>query len=93
MSTLSVTEAKAQLNKLARLANANHERFFLTRNGVTETVLLSIDDLEGLEITLEVLSDSASVEAISRSLTEMDKGERGLSPQELQKQLPTPLND
>jgi antitoxin YefM len=74
MSTLSVSEAKARLNELARAAHAHHERFTLTRNGRPEAVLVSVDDLEGLELTLEVLADSASVTAIAESLAERAAG-------------------
>lgn len=53
-----------------RLTHAQHERFTLSRHGRPETVLLSVDDLEGLETTLEVLADAASVDAIAESLAE-----------------------
>jgi antitoxin YefM len=70
MTTLPVSEAKARLNELARLAHAQHERFTLTRNGRAEAVLLSVDDLEGLELTLEILSDQDSASAITEALAE-----------------------
>lgn len=70
MTTLPVSEAKARLNELARLAHAQHERFTLTRNGRPEAVLLSVDDLEGLELTLEILSDQDAVTAITQALAE-----------------------
>jgi prevent-host-death family protein len=79
MTTLPVSEAKARLNELARLAHASHERFTLTRNGRAEAVLLSVDDLEGLELTLEVLADQASVAAIAASLSELETGTPGAS--------------
>lgn len=83
MSTLSVSEAKARLNELARLAHGQHERFTLTRNGTPEAVLLSVDDLEGLETTVEVLADRASVAAIADALAEIERGERGVPPNQL----------
>lgn len=79
MATLSVSEAKARLNELARLAHSSHERFTLTRNGRAEAVLLSVDDLEGLELTLEVLADQTSVAAVSESLAELAAGTPGVS--------------
>lgn len=91
MTTLSVSEAKARLNELARLAHSEHERFVLTRNGRPEAVLLSVDDLEGLEITLEVLIDGASVAAITESLAEIERGERGIAPADLREELRRPL--
>jgi prevent-host-death family protein len=90
MTTLSVSEAKARLNELARVAHAEHERFVLTRNGQPEAVLLSVDDLEGLEITLEVLADGASVAAIAESLAEIGRGARGVAPADLREELRRP---
>jgi len=82
---MSVSEAKTRLNELARLAQAQHERFTLTRNGAPVAVLLSVDDLEGLEITVEALADSASVAAITEALAQVERGERGLTPDELRR--------
>ena len=83
MTILSVSEAKARLNELARLAHSQHERFTLTRNGTREAVLLSVDDLEGLETTLEVLADAASMATIAESLAAIGRGERGDAPGQL----------
>jgi antitoxin YefM len=91
MTTLSVSEAKARLNELARLAHSEHERFVLTRNGRPEAVLVSVDDLEGLELTLEVLVDGASVAAIAESLAEIERGSRGIAPADLREELRRPL--
>ncbi len=78
MTTLPVSEAKARLNELTRLVHGQHERFTLTRNGRPEAVLLSVDDLEGLELTLEILADQESVLAITESLAELEAGHVGV---------------
>ena len=54
-----------------------HERIVLTRNGEREVVLLSVDDLEGLEMTLEILGDTNAVVRISESLAALGRGEPG----------------
>lgn len=74
---IPLSEAKAQLSALARRVRQQHERITLTRNGEPEAVLLSVDDLEGLEMTLEILGDSKSVERISESLQALGRGEAG----------------
>jgi antitoxin YefM len=51
-----LSEAKARLSELVRRVRQQHERITLTRNGEPEAVLLSVDDLEGLEMTLEILA-------------------------------------
>jgi PHD/YefM family antitoxin component YafN of YafNO toxin-antitoxin module len=43
-----------------------------------EAVLLSVDDLEGLDMTLEILGDSESVARISESLAALGRGEPGV---------------
>jgi prevent-host-death family protein len=62
-----ISEAKAHLSDLARRVRLQHERITLTRNGEPEAVLVSVDDLEGLEMTLEILADSAAAGRILRS--------------------------
>ena len=80
--TLSATpvplsEAKAQLSELAGRVRQQHERIILTRNGEPEAVLLSVDDLEGLEMTLKILGDADTVARISESLAALGRGEPG----------------
>lgn len=73
-----ISEAKARLSELARRVREQHERITLTRNGEAEAVLLSVDDLEGLEMTLEILGDAKSVARISESLSALQRGETGV---------------
>jgi antitoxin YefM len=75
--SVSLYEAKARLSELARRARQHHERIMLTRNGEPEAVLLSVDDLESLEMTLEILGDTEAVARISESLTALERGEPG----------------
>jgi prevent-host-death family protein len=72
-----LSEAGARLSELARRVRQQHERIVLTRNGEPEVVLLSVDDLEGLEMTLEILGDTDAVARISESLAAVGRGEPG----------------
>lgn len=72
-----ISEAKARLSELARRVRQQHERITLTRNGEAEAILLSVDDLEGLEMTLEILADTDAVGRINESLTALGRGEAG----------------
>ena len=74
---MPLSEAKARLFELARRVRQQHERIVLTRNGEPEGVLLSVDDLEGLEMTLEILGDADAVALISESLAALGRGEPG----------------
>ena len=73
-----LSEAKARLSELARRVRLQHERITLTRNGEAEAVLLSVDDLEGLEMTLEILGDSDAVTRISESLAALGRASPAL---------------
>ena len=72
-----LSEAKARLSELARRVRQQHERIMLTRNGEPEAALLSVDDLEGLEMTLEILGDSEAVARISESLAAPGRSDPG----------------
>ena len=74
---VSLSEAKARLSELARRVHQQHERIVLTRNGQAEAVLLSVDDLEGLGMTLEILGDTTSTVRISESPAALGRGEPG----------------
>ena len=76
-TSVPLSDAKARLSELIRRVRQQHERIALTRNGEAEAVLLSVDDLEGLEMTLEILGDSEAVGRISESLAALGRGEPG----------------
>lgn len=75
---IPLSEAKARLSELARRVRTQHERITLTRNGEAEAVLLSIDDLEGMEMTLEILAEEATVARVLESLAAIESGEIGI---------------
>jgi len=72
--TLSLAEIKAHLSEIVDRVEHQHERIVLTRNGRPAAVLLSPEDLEALEDTLELLSDSKAMRAIRRAETHIDAG-------------------
>jgi antitoxin YefM len=77
-TSVPLSEAKAHLSELARRVRLQHERITLTRNGDAEAVLLSVDDLEGMEMTLEILGDGESAGRIAESLTALADGDEGV---------------
>lgn len=74
--TIPFTEAKAHLSDLVDRVLREHERFLLTRNGRPAAVLLSPDDLESLEETVDILQDRALLESIRKSRREAAQGKR-----------------
>lgn len=84
---LSLSDVKARLSELGRRVSEQHERITVTRNGEAQFVLVSVDDLEGLEITLEVLSDEGAVGRIAESLASLESGDPGATVAELRTDL------
>ncbi|MGD0085164.1 MAG: type II toxin-antitoxin system Phd/YefM family antitoxin [Acidimicrobiales bacterium] len=73
--TLPFSEVKAHLSELAERVEHQHERILVTRNGRPSFVLVSPDDLDSLEETLDILRDSELVESLKRSRAEAARGE------------------
>jgi prevent-host-death family protein len=74
--TLPFSEAKAHLSELADRVEQQHDRILVTRNGRPSFVLLSPDDLESLEETLDIIRDDELMESLRRSREEAAAGER-----------------
>lgn len=74
--TVPFTEAKAHLSELVDRTLREHERFIVTRNGVPAAVLVSPEDLESLEETVDILQDKALLESIRTSRREAAEGKR-----------------
>ena len=70
------SEAKAHLSELADRVEKEHERILVTRNGRPSFILVSADDLESLEESLDILRDPDLVSSIRRSQREAAKGKR-----------------
>src|SRR5659263_500773 len=64
MSTLPLSEVKARFSEIAEEVDRTHERVRVTRNGREYVVLISAEDLESLEATIELLSDSEAVDLL-----------------------------
>ena len=71
----SLAEAKAHLSELVARVGDQHERIIVTVHGRPTAVLLAVDDLESLEETISVLSDSAALRALGEADAELARGE------------------
>ena len=72
--TLPFSEVKAHLSEMADRVESQHDRILVTRNGRPSFILMSPDDLESLEETLDILSDPELVESIRISRQEAAEG-------------------
>jgi antitoxin YefM len=75
MKTLPLSDAKAHLSEIADEVIRTHERVTVTRNGRDAFVILSVEDLESIEATIELLTDPAAQARIVRAEAEIAAGE------------------
>jgi len=64
METLPLSDVRSTLSSIVERVEVTHERVTITRNGRPAAVLISPEDLEALEETLDVLSDPAAIEQL-----------------------------
>jgi antitoxin YefM len=73
-TTLPLATIKARLSEIVDRVEQQHDRVVLTRNGRPAAVLISPDDLEALEDTLELLSDPVAMEEIEAGRRDVAAG-------------------
>lgn len=61
------TEARGRLSELLDEVGRRHEHIVITRNGRPAGIILSPDEWEAIEETLEILQDDETMEALKRS--------------------------
>ena len=72
--TLPFSEVKARLSEMADRVERQRDRILVTRNGRPSFVLMSPDELESLEETLDIMSDPELVESLRTSIQEAAEG-------------------
>ena len=72
---MSLADVKNRLSEVVERLEREHGRVVITKHGRPAAVVLSIDDLEGLEETLEILSDKPLMRRIRKAQAEVDAGE------------------
>jgi antitoxin YefM len=71
---IPVTKAKIKLLDIIRKIESSDDTVAITKNGVPEAVLLSMNKFEGLVETLEILSDEKAMKSIRKSIKEAREG-------------------
>ena len=72
--TFSLAHIKAHLSEVVDRIERHHDRVFLTRNGRPAAILVSPDDLEAIEDTLDLLSDPQAMKEINQAREEIAGG-------------------
>jgi antitoxin YefM len=75
---LPLAEIKKRLSEIVDGVEERHDRVVLTRNGRPAAVIISPDELESLEETVEILSDPKAMKAIRAAEADIDAG-RGVT--------------
>ncbi len=71
---IPVTKAKANLLDLVRKIKDSDDTIAITKNGIPEVVLISMNKFQGLLETMDILSDEKAMKSIRKSIREADKG-------------------
>lgn len=75
MTMVPLTEAKARLSEIADEVYRTHDRVQVTRNGREFVVIMSAEDLESLEATIELLGDPAAMAEIAEAEAAIERGD------------------
>jgi len=70
-----LSEAKARLSEIADEVFRTHDRVQVTRNGREFVVIMSVEDLESLEATIELLSDPEAMAEVASADRQIALGE------------------
>jgi len=71
---IPVTKAKANLLDLVRKIKDTDDTIAITKNGIPEVVLISMNKFQGLLETMDILSDEKAMKSIRKSIREAEKG-------------------
>lgn len=86
IKTLSITEVRNNLPRLVNSAQKKLDEYVITVNGSPAAVLMSIDELESLRETFEIMSDKKLMKSIKQGEKEIKNG-KFLTLEELEKSL------
>ena len=68
---MPLKDVKNRLSEVVDKVEREHDRVVITKHGRPAAVVVSVDDLESLEQTLDILSRRALIKAIRESLDEL----------------------
>lgn len=74
MTAVPLGDARDHLSEYVSDVERTHDRVTITRHGHPAAVLISADELESLEETLDILSTPGALDEIQESQAEIDNG-------------------
>jgi prevent-host-death family protein len=75
MTTLSITEARKKIFHLTDDIKKRSTYVTLTENGKPTVVMMSADEFDSWQETLEIMDNAPLMRSLSRSLKEVQKGD------------------
>ena len=88
---MALKDFKNHLSEVVDKVEREHERVVITKHGRPAAVVVSVDDLESLEQTLDIVSRPALIKQIRESLVELrDDSAQELSKDEALALIPRP---
>jgi antitoxin YefM len=72
---MSLAEVKAKLSEVLDDIESTQEHVVVTRRGKPVALIMSADEYEGLEDTLDILSTPGALDEIREARAEIDRGE------------------
>jgi len=73
--TIPLAEVKAHLSELVARVRSEHERITVTVHGRPTAALVALEDLESLEETIAILSDTDAMRQLAKADAELARGE------------------
>ncbi len=81
--TLPISEVKTKLPSLVRGVAERDDEIVITRNGRPEAILLSMNEYDGLQETLDILSNPKLMAQIRKNIAYFKRGGRGYTIEEV----------
>lgn len=72
---IPISDVRAHLQELVNKVNQNFDRVIITINGQPKATLVSLEELESLEETAEILAIPGAKERIKKGAEQIKKGE------------------
>lgn len=72
--TLPLAEVKAKFSEMVERVDRTHDHIVVTRNGRPTVVMMSVEELESWEETLDILSDPRAMADIREGLADLAAG-------------------
>jgi antitoxin YefM len=73
-NTVPISEARQELPELIEKVRKLHNRYFVTKRGKVEAVIISAEEFESWGETLDILSNQAEMKALKRAVGNIKKG-------------------